>query len=271
MSATAFVPGHATGFFSPVHDDDPTNSGARGAGITLSDGISVTVASGDGVFFDGDEVEIEAVDRVLGALRVDARVTAETELPIGCGFGVSGGVALGTALAANEAFDRGLSVNELVTIAHGADVQAGTGLGDAVAQARGGVPIRLEPGGPNEGHLDGISAMSSVEYVAFGPVRTATVLAEETAHLTDVGRACLSMLVAEPTLPTLMRASRRFAREAGMVTPSAREAIEAVSDAGGSAAPVSIGNAVVAIDGGLTDAGYDANQCTISRAGAHLR
>ncbi len=91
---------------------------------------------------------MEAVERVLDALRTTATVTAETPLPLGSGFGVSGGLALGTALAANAVFGHGLSYNELVTIAHGAEVQSGSGLGDVVAQARGGVPLRLEPGGP---------------------------------------------------------------------------------------------------------------------------
>ncbi|ELK56061.1 hypothetical protein D320_01323, partial [Haloferax sp. BAB-2207] len=33
--ATAFVPGHVTGFFSAHPDDDPAVAGSRGAGLTL--------------------------------------------------------------------------------------------------------------------------------------------------------------------------------------------------------------------------------------------
>ncbi|MFQ3319689.1 MAG: pantoate kinase [Natronomonas sp.] len=268
--AAAFVPGHVTGFFSAHPDDDPTKAGSRGAGVTLDTGVTVRLEPGDSLELNGEVVDIEAVDRVLNALRATASVVIETELPLGAGFGVSGAAALGTALAANEVFSRGLSENELVTIAHGAEVQAGTGLGDVVAQARGGFPIRLEPGAPAYGELDGIPARQQIEYVTFGELSTEEVLGGDTEALTVAGKQSLSALVAEPTLETFMQSSRRFAREADLLTPQLREAIQDVADAGGEASMAMLGETVFALDSGLSEAGYDAERCDVCLSGAHL-
>ncbi|WP_101295666.1 pantoate kinase [Halegenticoccus soli] len=268
----AFVPGHITGFFSAHPADEPTKAGSRGAGLTLSDGVEVTVrpASTTRIALNGSPIEMEPVERVLGALGVDARVSAETDLPLGAGFGVSGAMSLGTALAANAAFGCGHSENELTTVAHGAEVQAGTGLGDVVAQARGGLPIRLEPGAPGYGLLDGIPARARIEYVTFGDLPTEEVLSGDTKRLSTAGQHALSRLVAEPTLPRLMSASRRFAREAGLLTDEVAAAVRDVSEAGGEASMAMLGRTAFALGTGLSDAGYDATACRTHPTGAAL-
>jgi len=270
--ARAFVPGHVTGFFTVEEHDDPTKAGSRGGGIVLSEGATVTVRAADRrrLVVNGEQIEMNPVDRVLGALDATAEVRVVTDLPIGAGFGVSGAVSLGTALAANAAFDRRLSENELCTIAHGAEVQAGTGLGDVVAQARGGVPIRLEPGGPQDNALDAIPARSRIEYRSFGEVDTAAVVGEETEAIDAAGDRALSAVVAEPTLDRFVQASRRFARESGLLTDRVRETIEAVAAAGGSATMAMLGETVLAVGTGLSDAGYDPAVCEISPSGASL-
>jgi pantoate kinase len=270
--ATAFVPGHVTGFFSVHRADDPTAAGSRGAGLTLTDGVGVTVRAADEttVYLNDTSIEMDPVERVLSALGVSARVTASTDLPVGAGFGVSGAMALGTALTANAVFDAELSENELVTVAHGAEVQAGTGLGDVVAQARGGLPIRLEPGAPPEGTLDAIPARTRVEYLTFGELPTGAVIGGDTDALSQAGSEALSRLVAEPTLGRFMYAARRFAREAGLLTERVRDTIVAVNDAGGEASMAMLGRTVFALGTGLSDAGYDPAACETHHAGASL-
>ena len=271
--ATAFVPGHVTGFFSPCAAADPVRAGSRGAGVTLSDGVRVTVraADGGGITFDGESLSMPPVETVLSALDAGgARVVAESDLPLGTGFGVSGAMALGAALAANHAFDRGRSENDLVALAHRAEVAAGTGLGDVVAQARGGVPIRLDPGAPPHGGLDGVPATRRIEYVTFGDLSTADVLAGDTDPLADAGDRALSRLTDRPTLPELLAASRAFARETGLPTDRVRGVVDDVVDAGGEASMAMLGETVFALGTGLTDAGVDAEACRICEAGAHL-
>ncbi|OTF05766.1 pantoate kinase [Halorubrum sp. SD612] len=281
--ATAFVPGHVTAFFSAHRDDDPTVAGSRGAGVTLTDGVTVRVSAADNgdtvadaaaageTTIDGEVGSIGAVDDVLAELDATAAdVAVETDLPIGAGFGVSGAAALGAALAANDAFDRGRSENELVRVAHAAEVDRGTGLGDVVAQARGGVPVRLEPGAPGVGELDGVPASARVEYVTFGELSTEEVLGGDTDALSAAGEDALDRLRADPRLPTLMDAARGFAGEADLLVPEVAEAIDAVDAAGGEAAMAMLGRTVFALGTGLSDAGYDPEACRIDAAGARL-
>ena len=270
--AQAFVPGHVTGFFTIHSDPDPTVSGSQGAGIALSEGVTVTVRAAEetSVQLNGELIGMEAVERVLDTLQVRAAVHGVTNLPLGSGFGVSGAMALGSALATNAAFDRRLSMNELVTIAHGAEVQAGTGLGDVVAQANGGVTIRLEPGAPEFYLLDQIPARERVEYHVLGDLATDDVLGGNTDSVSEAGAQALSDLVREPTMAGFMESSRRFSRESGLLTDDVWRVITDVSEAGGSAAMAMLGETVFALGTGLTDAGYDPGVTHIHHAGALL-
>ena len=269
-SATAFVPGHITGFFSAHTATTCAQAGSRGAGITLSDGVEVTVAPGSGCRLNGDGIEMPPVADVCNRLGVDAAVDATTSLPLGAGFGVSGALALGTALAANAVFDCGKTENELITMAHCAEVEAGTGLGDVVAQARGGLPIRIDPGSPSHGRLDGLPARPRVEYVTFGELSTEDVLAGDTDDLTLAGESALSRLLERPTVEQFMDSSRTFAKEADLLTDDVADAIGAVDEGGGDAAMAMLGNTVFATGGGLSAAGYDPQRCRTDACGARL-
>ena len=284
--AAAFVPGHITAFFSAHPADRPAHAGSRGAGLTLTDGVttrvSATNASDGGVSpptrtVDGTRVTIDAIDVVLAELGLDpaaVSVAVDTEVPIGAGFGVSGAAALGTAIAANDAFNCGRSENDLIRIAHVAEVRCGTGLGDVVAQARGGVPIRLAPGAPGIGTLDGIPTRTRVEYVPFGELSTETVLDGDTDTLSAAGEAALDTVRADPRLSTLMTAARSFARNADLLVPKVDEAITAVADvqtdSDDGAAMAMLGRTVFALETGLSDAGYEPAVCQTHPGGAQL-
>lgn len=271
--AQAFVPGHITGFFTSNPDPDPTKAGSRGGGIALTEGVTVTTRPADDpqIVLNGDPIEMAAVERVLKALDAGAEVRGVTDLPLGSGFGVSGGMALGAALSVNEAFDRRLSANELITIAHGAEVQAGTGLGDVVGQARGGVSLRLDPGGPQDNTIDEIPARRRVEYHTIGELETADVLGGNTELLTEAGTEALSTVVAEPTMSTFMCASRKFSRESALLTQDVRDVIQDVINADGTAAMAMLGKTVFALNHGLSDAGYDPGVAAIDPGGARLK
>ena len=277
--ARAFVPGHLTGFFSAHPDTNPSAAGSRGAGVTLSHGVDVRVGSGGHssaesslVTLNGESVAIDAVAGVRDALDAsDAAVTVETPLPLGTGFGVSGAVALGTAYGINAAYDRRRSGNDLVSIAHCAEVAAGTGLGDVVAQARGGLPIRLDPGDPDHGRLDGIPAAPRVEYVTFGSVSTEAVLSGDTTRLTAAGERALSDLRDAPTPSRMVALSRRFGREADLLTDRVADVVDSVRDRGGDAAMAMLGDTAFAFGTDLSEAGYDPEVCAVHPGGATLR
>jgi pantoate kinase len=269
----AFVPGHVTGFFSVHPHDDPRKAGSRGGGFALTDGVTVELvpAAETTVELNGETAEMDAVTRTLVALGVETHVAVETPLPVSAGFGVSGGAALGAALAANTRFGLGHTANELVATAHAAEVEAGTGLGDVVAQARGGVPLRIEPGAPPANRLDGITVPTTrIEYVSFGGRSTGAVIGGDVETLSRAGERALPALLDDPTLIRFMELSREFAREADLLTPPVKTAIEAVADVESEATMAMLGETVVALGRGLTEAGYDPAVCEIHSAGARL-
>ena len=271
MRPSAFVPGHVTGFFSANPHENPRIAGSRGAGIALSDGVHVTAELADEttLFLNDERVSMASVEGVLDRFGVTARIEADTSLPVSAGFGVSGASALGTALVINATIESDRTENELVAIAHTAEVEAGTGLGDVVGQARGGIPIRLEPGAPPRGEFDGLPARPRIEYVTFGGLDTAEIIGGDTDRLSQAGEDALSFLLKHPTLDRFMAASRTFAREAGLLTETVEAAIEEVQQTGGEAAMAMLGETVFALDDGLSRAGYDPSVCRTT-SGAQL-
>ncbi|ERG96356.1 pantoate kinase [Haloquadratum walsbyi] len=276
--ATVFVPGHITGFFTAHHTDDPVTTGSRGAGLTISTGVELQVCRGQtvnpGVRLNGESISIEAVDTIIEMLDLDdICVNAQTALPLGAGFGVSGamtlGVAFGGNIIANEMNTRVES--ELVTAAHCAEVRAGTGLGDVVAQARGGFPIRVEPGAPHVGQLDGITATPRVEYCSFGTVSTESVLNGDTDALTTAGEQALDTLQSTPTASQFMTLAHQFSVDAELLTPEVQAVISDVQTAGGDAAMAMLGNTVFAFDDDLSTAGYDPVVCQTHSGGVSIQ
>lgn len=270
QTGRAFVPGHVTAFFSPHPAQDPLLAGSRGVGLALSDGVTVQITDGDVVTLNGEPSEIAAVETVLAALDLTASVRIETPLPVGAGFGVSGAAALGTAFAATAASDRRRLADELVAIAHRADVEAGTGLGDVVAQARGGVPVRLAPGAPPHGRVDAIPARRRVEYVSFGGLSTETVLSGDTEALTAAGERALEAVTTDPSLGQVMETARGFVRETDLYTEQVSAAVRTVRENGGEASMAMLGETVFGLGTALSDAGFDPAVCQIHPGGAAL-
>ncbi|MEF8818691.1 MAG: sugar kinase [Haloferacaceae archaeon] len=273
-TARAFVPGHLTGFFGAYPDADPRVAGSRGAGLTLSRGVetTATTAGEPGVWLDGEPAAVAPVEGVLAALDAPSvRVDLESSLPVGTGFGVSGAAALGTALATSALCSTARTVDDLVSVAHVAEVEAGTGLGDVVAQARGGAPVRLDPGAPGHGRVDALAVPrdTRVEWVTFGDLSTEAVLGGDTDRLTAAGERALAALRAEPTLPALVRESWRFARATGLATDRVHEAAAAAEAAGGTAAMAMLGHTVFGVGRALSDAGFDPEAARVG-SGARL-
>lgn len=270
--ARAFVPGHVTGLFTVNRTDDPLTTGSRGAGFTLRDGVTVSVRPADAstIILDGTEATVEPVGLVLDALGIQATVEVQTDLPVGTGFGLSGGMALGTAIAANEQFGLGHTENELIRIAHVADVEAGTGLGDVVAQARGGIVLRLDPGAPPHGRLDGIPGRGRVEFLAIGELSTPDVLTEHPETITRAGASALETLRDNPTRRGFLEAAAAFSADVELETPAVETILEDAEAVGETAAMAMLGETVFAFDRSLSEAGYDPEVSAIDPCGARV-
>ena len=274
MSTSVFVPGHVTGFFAVNSAEERARTGSRGAGVTLTDGVNVTVRPDDGgstLRVNEAVTSVEAVEYVLEELAAPpVFIEAETPLPLGAGFGVSGALALGTAMAVTREFTLDRTLNECITIAHKAEVRAGTGLGDVVAQAHGGISIRAEPGAPAYNTLDTVLGCPRVEYCVFGSRSTETVLAGDTQPLNAAGERALEQLQTHPTPSQFMKSARAFARETSLASATVSSAIEAVAEGGDVATMAMLGETVFCFGEGLSQAGYDPTVSTVTPSGAAL-
>jgi pantoate kinase len=149
--STAFCPGHITAFFEVVEDEDVLRKGSRGAGLCLSKGIMTSVEVSDSerqeisVYIDrvllDDTVTELAVRKWMGDRKLSVVIDSKNELPVSQGFGMSGAGALSTIVALADATRSDQSSEELVRIAHIAEVESLTGLGDVYPQSMGPVPL----------------------------------------------------------------------------------------------------------------------------------
>jgi pantoate kinase len=255
-----YAPSHITGFFAICDHEDPLYKGSIGSGIVLEAGCLTAVSLSNNlqgkarITINGVEEEASTTRYVVEHLAGTAAVSVSTnfEVPIGCGFGASGAGALSTALALNELLLRNMTVNEVAQLAHRAEVENSTGLGDVMAETHGGVVIRSKPGPPGIGMTDRIPHRNEkISYLVFGPKLTKGVLAEGGEDLkrqiNEAGKSALNALMRKPTLETFMRASREFSLRSGLVSDRCKDAIEAVDAEGKVASVAMIGEAVFVI------------------------
>ena len=178
MEATAFAPGHITGFFQ-IRDETVSSKekGSVGAGICISKGVVSRVEVVDvlphgragrdnqhiDIYLNGVKSEAApsrlAIKKLIGDSPYDVTVWSEVQLPVRQGFGLSGAGALSSALAVAEALGSEVTYEDVVCAAHEAEVELKTGLGDVVAQGTGGVPIRVRPGAPPYGQVKRLDAL----------------------------------------------------------------------------------------------------------------
>ena len=239
MSATAFAPGSVTTLFVPQG-----GSASLGVSFATADGVTATVeaAPTTPVMLDGERTDIAPVAGVLHRLNVSARVRLASNLPIGCGFGVSGAATLATALAANEACGLGWDRQALLQASHRAEVDAGTGLGDVFIQERGGLVWDLGDG------LQHAQRTARIEYASYGDISTADVLGDADAmdRVVEAGTQALAAVDPTGSFETLLDVSWTFATDVGFPTTAVRRAVDDVRAAGGAATMAMIGDTVVA-------------------------
>ncbi|MFC7080940.1 GHMP kinase [Halorussus caseinilyticus] len=203
------------------------------------------------------------MELALETLGVSARSDLTAEVPIGRGFGASGAATLATAIAANAEFGLDYSREQLVEVAHRAEVEAGTGLGDVFVQNRGGLVVG-DGGEPRKFERE-----TPIEYASFGPIATDEALADDDlmATVAREGSATLDALPDDPTLADLTREAWDFAEAIGLPTDEVREAVADVEAAGGVASMAMVGETVFAVGA----EGVLPNRTEVCPEGARLR
>jgi pantoate kinase len=234
-TATAFVPGHITGFFR-IHDASSNllERGSTGAGFCITAGTVTTVRLIEQdehevlVTYNGEQIEAEitkmVVERVseLYGKRFSARVEHNSDLPIGVGYGASGAGALGTALAMNYILDSEMSPEVAAQYAHYAEVAKQGGLGDVIAQFTGGMEIRTHPGAPGIGEIEPFRCESPLSVVLAGSagLETKSVLSNDDyrQRINERGSQLVNDVRDRPTCEQFIEASRDFAHFTGLMS-----------------------------------------------------
>jgi pantoate kinase len=287
-SARAFCPGHITAFFEVVDAEETIKRGSRGVGFCISKGVMtearVNVASEQRleIRIDGEIAEAETTELVarmlMGSKNVDVKLSSKVELPVSQGFGMSGAGALSTALALDNALNLGLDRDELVRIAHSAEVEAMTGLGDVYPQSLGGMDTRLKAGAPPCGEIGREESTRDILLCVLGDeLRTKDILRDPLSRkkISRVGSACVDEYIGKPSWQKLCSLSQRFARETGLASPEVEGAMKVVEGAGGTAGMAMLGNSIFAsgdvdkVEGALKNLG-ELFHCTVDNEGARL-
>jgi len=255
-SPRAFAPVHITGFFEIHANDDPRRMGSTGCGIVLDRGVETSVLVDESidqttVKLNGSIVQEGAIHTVVEMLTDEpVMVESTADVPIGCGFGASGAGALGAAYALNRALSLDLTVEQLTETAHVAEVKNGSGLGDVMGQAHGGIVIRTRAGASAFGEINRIPASDyKVLCIVLGEIPTKSVLEDARAvrQINLAGRGALKALLKAPTVENFMMQSREFAVGTGLVSERALDIIETVESVGGMASQAMLGDTVFAI------------------------
>ena len=150
-NAKAYSPTHITGFFA-IYEN-----GSTGAGVNLQEGMITTVNAKKSkttkikIKINGKKEHAETSRKVIEKYlakvseNYSIQVNHKTKAPIGYGLGVSGSGALSLSIALNKALKTNLTKAQILEIAKQAEIEAGTGLGDVVAEQLHGILVGLPP------------------------------------------------------------------------------------------------------------------------------
>ena len=199
---TAFAPGNISCIFKVIPHPDATRMHSLGMGFTVTEGVEATVSDCQEteVLFNGERINFPTVRAVASRLIQNTdvagiKVDLTSPLPLGCGFGLSGAAALATAYALNELLNLRKDTESLAMVAHVAEVENRTGLGDVCSQYHGGCLVKLKEGAPLVADRLPI-AEQPIYYRYFGPIQTSEVLGnrEQTLRINRAADTALSVL-----------------------------------------------------------------------------
>lgn len=286
MKATAFAPGHISGFFEPIyHKGGVARTGSRGAGLCVSFGaISEVIAEGSTnqnieIYVNGKRANAPvtqlALKYLLRANPIHLVVKTKLELPVGQGFGMSAAGALSATCAL--ASITGISQIEAIKASHRAEVQLKTGLGDVISSSFGGIEIRKEAGLPPWGIIEHIPGLYELVLCVVGKKLDTKKILSDPNKVNDIvnyGKYCTKKLLEKPSIENFFTLSQIFAMKTNLVDKRVTDAIK-VANQFGMASMCMLGNSVFAI--GKTDMLCQALSkfgkvfvCTVDEGGARV-
>ena len=258
--ARAFAPGNISSVFKIIPHTDPARMHSLGMGFTVQEGVEATVSQHQHtqIFFNGQDINFPTVLSVIERLIQNKNISGikvhlTSPLPLGCGFGLSGAAALATAYALNKLIGTEKDNETLAMIAHVAEVENRTGLGDVCSQYHGGCLVKLKEGAPLVADKLPIPEQP-IYYRYFGPIQTSEVLrnkeqAKRINSAADKALAVLHRLTSTESTPELFTAcfavAKQFSIDSGLLADArVIKTIKQIENTGGVASMIMLGNGV---------------------------
>ena len=253
--AKAFAPANISCIFKIYSHRNPRWMGSYGVGFTLNKGVAAKAEKADAteVFFNEKKINFPTVKSAVKKLtEASLRIDIKSELPLGCGFGLSGASALATAYAVNKLLKLKKSNKELAIIAHIAEVENKTGLGDVVNQFYGGFCVKLKPSSHfavKKLPINGINVYCKYfSKISTKSVITSPKLKNKINNAADMSLKKIIQLIKHNEkikFEAIIRISKEFSINSGLLNGKKTiETIKGIEKNKGNASMIMIGNAV---------------------------
>ncbi|MFQ5440920.1 MAG: pantoate kinase [Nitrosopumilaceae archaeon] len=249
MRAVAFCPAHVTGFFKAHFEQNQEATekfGSMGAGFSIMEGVTTEVKispllkpntkfriSTKGFQSDKTDVSEFVLKEFLKLGNFDDLffdIEHQISIPVGYGLGSSGAVALSLSLALDKVLNTKLEKKEIGKIAHNAEVNCKTGLGDVLASYHGGFEIRVKPGAPGIGQVEKINADNiSIIMICFSPISTNKFIQEQLSKINGLGGKMVDKLRKSKNYDNFQDMSLEFAKYVNVMTPRMEKLVEELS------------------------------------------
>mgnify|MGYP000518892424 FL=1 len=250
MEATAFCPAHITGFFKAHlegHESSLENLGSMGAGFSINQGVTTRVKierknnqelnfkiTTHGYQSDKTNISQYILNEFLKLGEFSDKffdIEHNISIPVGYGLGSSGAVALSLSFALDQALETKLEKTMIGQIAHNAEVNCKTGLGDVLASYHGGFEIRVKPGAPGIGYVEKIPTDKiSIIMICFSPISTNKFIKERLSQINGLGGKMVNQLLESKDYDHFQDMSLEFAKYVDVMTPRMQKITEELSE-----------------------------------------
>lgn len=250
METVAFCPAHITGFFKAYLDDNQSaleDLGSMGAGFSIKQGVTTRVKiytkdnqeskfriTTKGYQSDKTDVSEFVLNEFLKLGEFSKKffdIEHDISIPVGYGLGSSGAVALSLSFALDQALQTKLDKTTIGKIAHNAEVNCKTGLGDVLASFHGGFEIRVKPGAPGIGDVKKIvTDKISIIMICFSPISTNKFIKEHLSKINGLGGKMVKKLLESKNYEHFQDMSLEFAKYIDVMTPRMQKLVNEFSE-----------------------------------------
>ena len=253
MEATAFCHAHITGFFKAYLEEDnqkhPEKLGSMGAGFSIRKGVTthinilprtnqksnfkITTIGYQSDKTDISEYVLNEFLKLGNFKNMFFDIQHEITIPVGYGLGSSSAVALSLSYALDHALETKLEQTVIGQIAHNAEINCKTGLGDVLASYHGGFEIRVKPGAPGIGQVEKINMKDiSIIMICFSPISTNKFIKERLSQINGLGGKMVNRLLESKNYEHFQDMSLEFAKYVQVMTLRMENLIQELSSNG---------------------------------------